>query len=142
MTAHASATYSVLCTSFDSVSDETVYRSEGDAKLACLGLSAYHKLFCTAKGIDIISRMLLAYGALHPKLGYVKGLHHVAGVMILVFGREREEDAFWTMVAFMENRLLPNSQGQVRALRGDDVTAWECTDLLHASSLCHARPLR
>lgn len=105
--------YAKYTASTDAVPDEIVYRVEADAKAACQAHSA-HRVFCTAKGMETLSRLLLAYAAAHPSGGYSKGLNHIAALTLLVFGREREEDAFWTLCALMEDRLLPGSGGQVR----------------------------
>lgn len=75
------------------------------------------RLFSTAKGAESLSRVIFAYlqreGFSYG--GYWKGLASVAAQLLTVFGREREEHAFWTLVALLERRFFPHAGGHVPA---------------------------
>ncbi|KAG2495792.1 hypothetical protein HYH03_006035 [Edaphochlamys debaryana] len=71
------------------------------------------RLFSTAKGAEVLSRVMFAYLSRNPACGYFRGLAHVAALLLSVFGREREEQAFWALVGLLEKRFFPCSGGQV-----------------------------
>jgi len=48
----------------------------------------------TPETLKALRRVLLAYAARNPTVGYCQGMNFVAAMMLLVFGLEREEDAF------------------------------------------------
>ena len=49
----------------------------------------------------------------HASLQYSRNLHQLAAFTLVVFGVQREEQAFWTLVSLVTARLFPATQGQV-----------------------------
>lgn len=79
-----------------------------------------HRLLRSAAGAAALRRLLTAlacsgtgsssagsYGG-----GYWRGLHCIAAFVLVVFGLEREEQAFWVTAALVQERLFGYCQGQ------------------------------
>ena len=60
-----------------------------------------HIYFRTADGTgqEALTRVLRAYAALNPSLGYTQGMSSYAAVLLLYM---TEEDAFWTFATLMD----------------------------------------
>ena len=51
-------------------------------------------------GQEVLTRVLRAYAAFHPELGYTQGMSSYAAVLLLYM---TEEDAFWTFATLMQH---------------------------------------
>lgn len=73
-------------------------------------------LYQSRYGVDALRRLVSAY-CTHNMDGYFKGLYCVAAFVLLVMGTAKEEEAFWTLVCLLENRMFNycNGQGSVGA---------------------------
>ncbi|GFR45366.1 hypothetical protein Agub_g6741 [Astrephomene gubernaculifera] len=105
-------TYTSLAASTSNLSDEVIFGVEDDVRSARLVFKD-SPLFATAKGAEVLSRLIFAYIQRNPACGYFKGLAHIAALLLATFGKQREEQAFWTLVALLERRLFPHCGGQV-----------------------------
>ncbi|PNH11967.1 Growth hormone-regulated TBC protein 1 [Tetrabaena socialis] len=106
-TGHPPRAYSALAASTADISDTDVYAVEAD-------ITSARVFFTTsAKGAEALSRIIFAFVNRNPR-GYFRALPQIAGLLLTVFGREREEQAFWTLVALLEKRFLPHCGGQVQ----------------------------
>jgi len=70
-----------------------------------------HPLYQSRYGVDALPRLIVAY-ANHNEGGYFKGLHCIAAFMLIVMGTAKEEEAFWTLVCLLENRVFNYCNGQ------------------------------
>ncbi|GIL82617.1 hypothetical protein Vretifemale_11487 [Volvox reticuliferus] len=104
--------YSILAASTSNVSDDAIYSVEDDVRNARV-LFKDTRLFSTAKGVEVLSRIIFAYIQHNPACGYFKGLANIAALLLTAFGKEREEQAFWTLVALLERRFFPYTSGRV-----------------------------
>jgi hypothetical protein len=46
-----------------------------------------------------LGRVLHAYAAMDPRVGYTQGMNYIAGQLLIVFGIDNEEEVFWIMVS-------------------------------------------
>ncbi|KXZ46574.1 hypothetical protein GPECTOR_42g784 [Gonium pectorale] len=104
-------TYSALAASTSSLSDDVLYSVEDDVRNVRVTFKD-SRLFSTAKGAETLSRIVFAYLQYNPACGYFKGLGHIAALLLTTFGREREEQAFWTLAALLKRRCFPSCDGQ------------------------------
>ncbi|KAG2426053.1 hypothetical protein HXX76_013243 [Chlamydomonas incerta] len=106
--------YTALAASTADLSDDVIFAVEDDIRVARILHKDETRLFSTAKGAETLSRVIFAY--LRRGGGsYWKGLASVAAQLLTVFGREREEATFWTLVALLEHRFFPHAGGHVPA---------------------------
>jgi hypothetical protein len=103
---HAPGTYAVLAASPDSLSDEILFAVEEDVRLARAQFPDC-RVLQTAKGAEAHSRVLFAALQHLPAGAYSRQLAPIAALILTVFGREREEQAFWVLQAFLLHRFLP-----------------------------------
>lgn len=110
--AHAPGYYASLAASTADLPEEVIFAVEDDVRATqqLFRQQQHARLFSTAKGLESLSRVLLGFA---HRGAYFRGLAHVAAVMLVAFGREREEDAFWTLAAMYERRLFPGCKGEV-----------------------------
>ncbi|GLC51890.1 hypothetical protein PLESTB_000559900 [Pleodorina starrii] len=109
---HPADTYNKLAASTSNLSDDAIYNVEDDVRNARV-LFKDTRLFSTAKGAEVLSRIIFAYIQRNPACGYFKGLAGIAALLLSTFGKEREEQVFWTLVALLERRFFPVTNGQV-----------------------------
>jgi hypothetical protein len=64
-----------------------------------------HPYFQRAEGLQSLRRVLMAYAAHNPDIGYCQSMNYVAGLLLLVLDRN-PENAFWVMCALIEGVLL------------------------------------
>ncbi|KAG2434481.1 hypothetical protein HYH02_012310 [Chlamydomonas schloesseri] len=107
-------TYSALAASTADLADDVIFQVEDDIRVARILHKDETRLFSTAKGAEALSRVIFAY-LQRGGSAYWKGLASVAAQLLTVFGREREEQAFWTLVALLERRFFPHAGGHVPA---------------------------
>ncbi|KAF8059692.1 SULTR2 [Scenedesmus sp. PABB004] len=70
-----------------------------------------HALFRRHEGMAALRRVLAAF-LQHTPGSYFRGVGHIAAFLLVVFGPESEEAAFWTLDALLHDRLLPYAPGQ------------------------------
>lgn len=58
----------------------------------------------TGHGVEKLRRVLVAFSRWNRDIGYCQGMNMIAGMLLLSFATE--EDAFWALVALLEN-ILP-----------------------------------
>ena len=63
-----------------------------------------HPAFHLSPMVSRLRRVLVAFAAHNPHIGYCQSLNFLAGYLLLFFG---EEDAFWLMVTLVNTRLPP-----------------------------------
>lgn len=86
-----------------------------DAETAALFRLNVH--FGGKQGFNVVNRILGAYQRHRPgRIGSAPGVASIVAFLLLVIGREREEDVFWLFDSLLENKLLNNSQHEVRFL--------------------------
>ncbi len=66
------------------------------------------------QGTESLARMLYAILQYRLDLRYSRALHQLAAFILIVMGTKREEHAFWTLVALIQNKFYPSMGGQVR----------------------------
>lgn len=110
---HSPGAYINLAASTSELTDDIIYNVEDDVRNAYV-LYKDTRLFSTVKGAEVLSRIIFAYIQYIPTCGYFKGLAAIAALLLTTFGREREEQAFWTLVALLQRRFFPSTNGQVR----------------------------
>ena len=126
MKEQAATPYSVLAACTSTLAEECVFAVEDDVRSA-MQLFRQQGTFSTAKGAEALSRMLFAFAARNGG-SYMRSQAHVAALLLLVFGKEREEHAFWTLAALYERRLFPHCKGEVRVTRAHHpCPSWELT---------------
>lgn len=74
-----------------------------------------HKFIQSELGQASLRNLLVALLAHYPNMGYSQGSAFVAGVVLMVMGWEREEDAFWILVQLFEKPKGPLVSGRVDA---------------------------
>ena len=74
-------------------------------------------MYKTNDGLARMRRVLVAYGARNPRVGYCQSMNYIAGFLLLFQG---EEQCFWTMAAIIEE-LLP---GYHRYVTGTATHGW------------------
>lgn len=88
----------------------------------------YHPDFSgvAKKGFRAVRRLV---GAIlrHNEVGYTAGLTAVAAFLLVVYGVEREEEAFWVMASVLEDRLFNGSKEQVGAKK--NTRLGECVEV-------------
>ena len=62
-----------------------------------------HPLYTSEDGRERLQRVLTAYSWRNPAVGYCQSMNYIAGLLLLFM---TEEEAFWMLVAIIEN-LLP-----------------------------------
>jgi hypothetical protein len=70
-------------------------------------------LFQSPYGLDALRRLLRAWALHNPAASYWRGLNCIAGFLLVVMGTAREEEAFWTLVCLLEDRMFNYCQGRV-----------------------------
>jgi hypothetical protein len=70
-----------------------------------------HRYFETEQGRETLGRMLRAYAAMDPELGYCQGMSYVAGMLLL---HMNEEDAFWAFAACIQRTRLYYIKGMAQ----------------------------
>jgi len=61
--------------------------------------------FCEADLLPVLKRILLAYAAHNPVVGYCQSMNYLAGFLLLFVADE--EEAFWLLVSLLEGLLFP-----------------------------------
>mmetsp|Transcript_31166 Transcript_31166/g.69299 ORF Transcript_31166/g.69299 Transcript_31166/m.69299 type:complete len:442 (+) Transcript_31166:223-1548(+) len=105
--------YRKLSASSEAVSDEVVFAIEQDVGGLWHSMRQ-HSLFQTSKGQEALTRVLLALAQHLPECGYVKGLHQVSALLLVVMGLPQEEAVFWTLVALLQDKLFPYCGGALQ----------------------------
>lgn len=71
-----------------------------------------HPIFQTNEGTECLKNVLSVFALTNPQTGYAQGLNFVAGMLIIVLGREAEEDVFWTLTCVVNKRMYPETYGE------------------------------
>eukprot|EP00798_Chlamydomonas_sp_ICE-L_P010800 gene10800-16949_t len=106
--------YRELSASTSDLDESLLYAIEEDGRLGFNG----NRFIASSKGFEAVNRMLFALVRhLSQKTGrpfvYAKGLAQLAAVILIEFDLSREADAFWTLVALIEDKLFPFSPANV-----------------------------
>lgn len=104
--------YTRLAASSSNLSDDALLAIEQDVRTVFSSFRQHH-LFNKSKGVETLSRVLMAICQHLPESGHFKGLHHIAALLLVVFGLSREEDVFFTLAALLEDRLYSYCNGKV-----------------------------
>lgn len=68
-----------------------------------------------------------------PDMSYSRPLHQLAAFILVVMGTKNEQQAFWTLLGTIQNKLFPEVKGEVRtqqSIRWLSGAAW----LVHCAS--------
>ena len=110
--------YRNLSSSTSELGEDVLYSVEQDVRAGFHN----HKLISSFKGTEALSRILLALAqhlskeSDHGSYSYSRGLARVASLLLIVFGISREEDAFWTLAAFLQGKLFPCGTAEVHCV--------------------------
>ena len=73
----------------------------------------------TAEGLAALRRVLLAFSAHSPRIGYCQSMNFLAAALLLALGRA-EDSAFWVLVCLIDDGGAPRA-----AISGLSCHAWE-----------------
>jgi len=69
--------------------------------------------------LEALRRILIAYSIRCPVIGYCQGMNFVAGILLLVFGPEKEEEVYRVLTYVVPN---PNSNPNWRSTQSSHVS--------------------
>lgn len=104
--------YNLLCDGLEKAGNLTEVPSDVKTRFQ------YHPHFSGAakKGFCALKRLVAAILRHNGEVGYSAGLTAMAAFVLVVYGVQREEEAFWVLASVLENRLFKGSNEQVGLL--------------------------
>ncbi len=126
----AGCSYTTLAASTADLPDEAVFAVEDEVRLVRTAY-AERRLFTTAKSAEALSRMVFAYMQRNPTCGYVKGLVHIAALVLSVFGKDEEKVSWLSYHSALMTRSFSCSSKRI------DMKAQRVTKEVTSAFPCH-----
>lgn len=109
--------FNLLSASVEGVDDATINSIEDGIEGLCQTYKsqafADNLVLQTGKGSEALTHIMYAILAHCKDLQYSRALHQLAAFLLVVFGANRSEQAFWTLVGLIRKKLFPYAQGEV-----------------------------
>ena len=65
------------------------------------------------QGSEALTRIMYALLQHRPDMSYSRPLHQLAAFILVVMGTKNEQQAFWTLLGTIHNKLFPEVKGEV-----------------------------
>lgn len=67
-----------------------------------------HPFFQAQSGMDALTRVLSVFSIRNPHIGYCQSMNVLAGTLLVIYGLEHEERAYWMLDTLINNYLPPD----------------------------------